>query len=109
MIALLSCYRLKSSVTLTLSSKHDIQALPVSQEMKMGAWEYLVFVAQEVHFGEQVDMWQLQLHHGSHGLQGARYELRGVAHKLAVGAVDGRDTPAVALEEVNKAAEDADV
>ena len=69
----------------------------------------LILLSQKVNFGEDVDMGQLQLYHGRHGLQGASYELCGVAHKLAVYGIHRRQVPAVPLQEVNKAAEDCDV
>ena len=70
---------------------------------------HLVFLAQQVDLGENVDVGQLQLHHGGHGLQRARYEFCGVAHELAVNGVHGCQVPAVPFEVVHEAAEDGDV
>ena len=54
-------------------------------------------------------MWQLQLHHGCHGLQGPRNELGGFHDKLGVQAVDCTQGPALPLHPVHKGSEDCGV
>lgn len=67
------------------------------------------FVLEEVHFGEDVEVRQLERDHGGERLEAAGDELGRVGDKVAVEAEDGADIPAVVLHKVHEGAQHRDV
>ena len=67
------------------------------------------FILEQVHLGEDVQVGQLERHHGRERLEAARDELGRVGDEVAVEAKDGTDVPAVVLHEVHKRAQHGDV